>query len=98
MPHANSPSYYHSKILLLLLLLLLLFMSSDSSLYKTKIREGVLGLTTGSTKDLTRLIIRAFLGDMPMGEWEGLGRRRNSPSCLVTLMVSDFGRVLIDLT
>ena len=30
-----------------------LLMSSDSSLYKTKIREGVLGLTTGSTKDLT---------------------------------------------
>ncbi len=26
----------------------------------------VLGLTTGSTKDLTRLIIGAFLGDMPM--------------------------------
>ena len=69
MPHANSPSYYHSKILLLLLLL---FMSSDSSLYKTKIREGVLGLTTGSTKDLTRLIIRAFLGDAD----EGMGRPR----------------------
>jgi len=47
-------------------------MSSDSSLYKTKIREGVLGLTTGSTKDLTRLIIRAFLGDAD----EGMGRPR----------------------
>jgi hypothetical protein len=69
MPHANPPSHYHSKILLLLLLL---FMSSDSSLYKTKIREGVLGLTTGSTKDLTRLIIRAFLGDAD----GGMGRPR----------------------
>ena len=71
MPHANPPSHYHSKTLLLLLLLLLL-MSSDSSLYKTKIREGVLGLTTGSTKDLTRLIIRAFLGDAD----GGMGRPR----------------------
>ena len=73
MPHANPPSHYHSKTLLLLLLLLLL-MSSDSSLYKTKIREGVLGLTTGSTKDLTRLIIRAFLGGMPMAM--GIGEPR----------------------
>ena len=72
MPHANPPSHYHSKTLLLLLLLLL--MSSDSSLYKTKIREGVLGLTTGSTKDLTRLIIRAFLGGMPMAM--GIGEPR----------------------
>ena len=71
MPHANPPSHYHSKTLLLLLLLL---MSSDSSLYKTKIREGVLGLTTGSTKDLTRLIIRAFLGGMPMAM--GIGEPR----------------------
>jgi hypothetical protein len=71
MPHANPPSHYHSKILLLLLLPLL--MSSDSSLYKTKIRGGVLGLTTGSTKDLTVSIDRAFLGDMPMG---GMGRPR----------------------
>ena len=72
MPHTNPPSHYHSKTLLLLLLLLL--MSSDSSLYKTKIREGVLGLTTGSTKDLTRLIIRAFLGGMPMAM--GIGEPR----------------------
>ena len=55
-------------------------MSSDSSLYKTKIREGVLGLTTGSTKDLTGLIIRAFLGDAD-GEWGSLGRRRNTLCC-----------------
>jgi hypothetical protein len=67
MPHANPPSHYHSKTLLLLLLLLLLLMSSDSSLYKTKIREGVLGLTTGSTKDLTSSIDRAFLGDADGG-------------------------------
>ena len=42
-PHANPPSHYHSNIFLLLLLLLLLLltsMSSDSSLYKTKIRGG----------------------------------------------------------
>jgi len=32
----------------------------------------VLGLTTGSTKDLTRLIIRAFLGDAD----GGMGRPR----------------------
>ena len=68
-------------------------MSSDSSLYKTKIREGVLGLTTGSTKDLTqaRLIIRAFLGDMPMGEWEGLGRRRNRLWVRFTGLVAALG-------
>jgi hypothetical protein len=36
----------------------------------------MLGLTTGSTKDLTRLIIRAFLGDAD-GEWGSLGRRRD---------------------
>ena len=34
--------------------------------------ERVLGLTTGSTKDLTRLIIRAFLGDAD----GGMGRPR----------------------
>ena len=71
MPHTNPPSHYHSKILLLLPLLPLLI-SSDSSLYKTKIREGVLGLTTGSTKDLTSSIDRAFLGDAD----EGMGRPR----------------------
>ena len=48
-------------------------MSSDSSLYKTRTREGVLGLTTGSTKDLTGSINRAFLGGMPMG---GMGKPR----------------------
>ena len=64
-PHANPPITYsleHSSSSSSSSFL----MSSDSSLYKTKIREGVLGLTTGSTKDLTRLIIRAFLGGMPM--------------------------------
>ena len=74
MPHANPPSHYHSKTLLLLLLLLL--MSSDSSLYKTKIREGVLGLTTGSTKDLTTLIIRAFPRRYADGDLKGIGEPR----------------------
>ncbi len=37
----------------------------------------MLGLTTGSTKDLIRLIMRAFLGDAD-GEWGSLGRRRNT--------------------
>ena len=71
-PHANPPITYsleHSSSSSSFFL-----MSSDSSLYKTKIREGVLGLTTGSTKDLTRLIIRAFLGGMPMAM--GIGEPR----------------------
>ena len=82
MPHANTPSHYHSNIFLLLLLLLLLRTSSSSyefGFQSCKIREGVLGLTTGSTKDLTRLIIRAFLGDAD-GEWGSLGRRRDRES------------------
>ena len=41
--------------------------------------RGVLGLTTGSTKDLTGSINRAILGGCRCGEWGSLGRRRGKP-------------------
>ncbi len=67
MPHANPQIHYHSNTFLLLLLL----MSSDSSLYATKIREGVLGLTTGSTKDLTSVDLSIEPSSGMSGEWNG---------------------------
>ena len=60
-----------------LLLLLLLLLSSDSSLFKTKIREGVLGLTV-------LVVLRTWLDlwielstEMADGELGSLGRRRD---------------------